>query len=148
MIAMFAAMLLQPDVPPLMPPAPPPPPPLPEIALANAYSVTCRIEAMDGPPFEVGGRVSGRGGKRAMRVSSGAPDRFPSGTAEAGKVYRSDVQRYRESFFLKRKLLGYSILLWWDSGRIEYSSVSRHSLDPRRPEAPQRLAESSCRLRE
>ncbi len=116
------------------PPAPPPLPGRRDIAVDTVYTLSCRVVAEDGVPFQLEAKTSGRGAARRMAIESGAPDRFPSGTAEAGQAYSRNwvADDYVEVFTLDRQDSVYTLTLAWAAGRLADAALTtlRPASDP------------------
>lgn len=148
LIAAFAAALLQPTVAPpptvarppsvvpppqvffpypARPPAPPPPPygPRRDIVVDAVYALECQVTAEDGARFEIKAEASGRGAERRMTIESGAPDRFPSGTAKGEARPRNwPADEHIEIFTLDRQDSFYTLSLGWVGGRLSDAALT------------------------
>ena len=114
------------------PPEPPAPPPGParDILVETSYVLECRVAAEDGAGFDLKATTTGRGTARTMVVASGAPDRFPSGTASASTARtRNWVEDdYVEVFTINRRDGTHTVTLGWRAGRL--TDVALTSLRP------------------
>jgi hypothetical protein len=122
----IALALLALQAPP-SPPPPPGPPPTP-ISVTSAYEFVCDITPRDGPVLTVQGKVDGVGKKRRMRIVSSHPAIFPGGKAVSTGARmlgaRQVPSRYIEPFRMVRREGRFSMVLWWNEGRIESGVAS------------------------